>query len=301
MKLATLRTQYGTTTIRVEGEGTGTELDHEDVGALLRSADWRKAAELSGKPITFDPADLAPVIPNPGKIICIGLNYAKHIREMGHEFPPQPTLFIKFPDALTGPYDDVYVPDYATSALDYEAELCAVIGTRAYQVSRDEALDYVAGYTIMNDYSMRDYQKATTQFHAGKSFYRTAGFGPWLTTSDEWAPGNAAGIRTLVDGETRQNDNTDDLIFSVAELIEYCSSIYPLNPGDVIVTGTPEGVAGGMNPPKFIQDGQTVRIEIDGLGHLEATTHYGQLDSALPGKNLLPESGCCGGDCGCQN
>lgn len=299
MKLATLRTPYGTTTVRVDGEGVGTELDHEDVGALLASPDWRKAAEMSGEPITFNPADLAPVIPNPGKIICVGLNYAKHIREMGHEAPNQPTLFIKFPDALTGPYDDVYVPDYATSKLDYEGELCAVIGTRAYQVSSDEALDYVAGYAVMNDYSMRDFQKATSQFHAGKSFYRTAGFGPWLTTPDEWSPGRGARIRTQVDGETRQDDNTDDLIFSVAELIEYCCRLYPLNPGDVIVTGTPEGVAAGMNPPRFIGDGQTVRIEIDGLGHLQATTHYGQPDS-VEHTNLLSNGGCCGGGCGCS-
>lgn len=288
MKLATLRTQYGTTTIRVEGDNTGTQLDHEDVGALLRSGDWEKAAQLSGEPVVFDPADLAPVIPHPEKIICVGLNYAKHIREMGREFPEQPTLFIKFADALIGPYDPVHAPDYATAKLDYEGELAVVMGKRAYQVNKDEALDYVAGYSIINDYTMRDYQRATTQFHAGKSFYKTAGFGPWLTTADEWSPGGNARITTAVDGDIRQDDNTDDLIFSVAELIEFISHIYPLNPGDVIATGTPEGVAFARDPQAFIEDGQHVRIEIEGLGHIDNQTFFGQ-----------PAG--CGENCTCQD
>lgn len=186
MKLATLRTAYGTTTIRVEGDGVGVELDHADVGELLRTGDWRKAAQLSGEPIVFDPRDLAPVIPRPEKIICVGLNYAKHVREMGREFPDQPTLFIKFADALTGPYDDIHLPDYAQHTPDYEGELAVVIGDRAHRVGEEDAPGFVAGYSIINDYTLRDFQRATTQFHAGKSFYRTAGFGPWLTTADEW-------------------------------------------------------------------------------------------------------------------
>lgn len=283
MRLATVKTAFGTTAVRLEGEATslmsatmltGIELDFDDVGALLRSGDWSKAAELSGEPMVFATEDLAPVVPQPEKIICVGLNYAKHIREMNREFPEHPTLFIKFADALTGPYDDVFIPDYGTAKLDYEGELAVVIGKRAHRVTQDEALDYVAGYAIMNDYTLRDIQRQTSQFHAGKSFYRTAGFGPWLTTADEWSPGNHARVRTTLDGEVKQDDDTDDLIFSVAKLIEFCSSLYPLNPGDVIVTGTPEGV--GFARDEFIQDGQTVRIEIEGLGHIENTTHYGE-------------------------
>lgn len=282
MKLATVNTAFGTTAVRIEGKPTslshstmltGIELDFDDVGALLRSGDWAKAAELSGEPMVFATEDLAPVVPHPEKIICVGLNYAKHIREMNRDYPEHPTLFIKFADALTGPYDDIYIPEYGTKKLDYEGELAVVIGKRAHRVTQKDALDHVAGYAIMNDYTLRDIQRQTTQFHAGKSFYRTAGFGPWLTTSDEWSPGNHARVRTALDGVVKQDDDTDDLIFSIAQLIEFCSSLYPLNPGDVIVTGTPEGV--GFARDEFIQDGQTVRIEIDGLGHIENTTHFG--------------------------
>ena len=297
MRLATVKTAFGTTAVRIEGEATslmnstmltGIELDFDDVGALLRSGDWAKAAELSGEPMIFATEDLAPVVPHPEKIICVGLNYAKHIREMNREFPEHPTLFIKFADALTGPYDDIYIPEFGTQKLDYEGELAVVIGKRAHRVTQDEALDHVAGYAIMNDYTLRDIQRQTTQFHAGKSFYRTAGFGPWLTTADEWSPGNHARVRTSLDGVLKQDDDTDDLIFSVAKLIEFCSSLYPLNPGDVIVTGTPEGV--GFARGEFIQDGQTVRIEIDGLGHIENTTHYGET-----------AKGGCGPNCSCHH
>lgn len=290
MKLATLRTSFGTCAIRVDGPNVGTELDYEDVGELLASPDWRKAAQLSGEPVVFDNADLAPVLPNPGKIICVGVNYAKHAREMGRELPTQPTLFIKFPEALTGPFDDVYIPDYATKKLDYEGELAVVMGRRAHRVSVKDALDYVAGYAIMNDYTLRDYQRATTQFHAGKSFYRTAGFGPWLTTADEWAPGKAARLTTTVDGDVRQDDNTDDLIFSVAELIAFCSSLYPLNPGDVIATGTPEGVGFARGEEALLGDGSRTRISIEGLGAIENTTRFGE----------PPTAGGCGEGCTCH-
>ena len=276
MKLATLRTGFGTSAIRIDGDNVGVELDYEDVGQLLRSEDWHKAAQLSGEPVVFDHADLEAVVPTPGKVICVGLNYAKHIREMGREFPEHPTLFIKFADALTGPYDDVFIPEYGTRKLDYEGELAVIIGERAHRVTRDEALDYVAGYAIMNDYTLRDFQRQTSQFHAGKSFYRTAGFGPWLTTADEWSPGSGAVLTTTVGGEERQRDNTDDLIFSVAELIEFCSQLYPLNPGDVIVTGTPEGVGFARTPQQFIEDGQNVTIAIEGLGQISNTTRYGE-------------------------
>lgn len=139
MKLATLRTQFGTTAIRIDGPGVGVELDFDDVGQLLQAEDWCKSAQLSGEPIAFREQDLAPVIPTPSKIICVGVNYAKHAREMGRELPEQPTLFVKFPEALTGPYDDIYVPDWATSKLDYEGELAVVIGSRAHNVAMADA------------------------------------------------------------------------------------------------------------------------------------------------------------------
>ena len=274
MKLATVRTPWGSQAVRVDAPGLGIALDFEDVGQLLRSADWHKGAQISGEPIVFDITDLEPVIPRPEKIICVGLNYAKHIREMGREFPPYPTLFIKFADALTGPYDSIELPDYAQAQADYEGELAVIIGRRAHRVSATDALDYVAGYAIMNDFTLRDIQRATSQFHAGKSFYRTAGFGPWLTTADEWSPGRGAVLSTTVDGQLRQHDNTDDLIFSVPQLIEYCSRLYPLNPGDVIITGTPEGVGFARQPQEFLSDGQEVTVAIEGLGHISNTVIF---------------------------
>lgn len=283
MKLATLRTPYGTTAIRIEGDGHGTALDFEDVGALLAYEDWPKAAQMSGETVTFSPADLAPVVPNPGKIICVGVNYAKHAREMGRELPSQPTLFIKFPEALVGPYDDVHLPEYAQAQPDYEGELAVIIGRRAHRVPEAEALGFAAGYALMNDYTLRDYQRATTQFHAGKSFYRTAGFGPWLET--DWTPGHGARLVTTVNGEVRQDDNTDDLIFSVAQLISFCSQLYPLNPGDVIATGTPEGV--GFARGQFLSHGDITRITIDGLGHIENTTLYDAPARGIVGRSLL--------------
>ncbi len=310
MKLATLATAYGTTTIRIEsfdpsrGVGTATDLEYEDLGALLLHPSWEEAASMSGELIEFQATDLAPVVPNPGKIICVGVNYAKHAREMGRQLPQQPTLFVKFPDALTGPYDTIHLPPYAQAQPDYEGELAVIIGQRAHQVTEEEALDYVAGYAIINDYTLRDLQRATTQFHAGKSFYQTAGFGPWMTTSDEWQPGNHARIITTLDEQVRQDDDTDDLIFSVAHLISFCSSLYPLNPGDVIATGTPEGVGFARTPQGFIGHGQTVRISIDGLGQIANTTIFDPTYLPLaPEVNLLGSSSAdsCGSDCHCHH
>lgn len=296
MKLATIRTGADTTaagviTTPLEQPQPGTALADslgsatlipgiDDVGKLLRHPDWRDIAEsatvgvAAARSLRFRRTDLAPVVPRPEKIICVGLNYAEHIREMGREFPDHPTLFIKFADALTGPFDDVEIPAFGQAQLDYEGELAVVIGQRAHQVSAAEALDYAAGYAIMNDYTLRDFQRRTSQFHQGKSFYRTAGFGPWLTTRDEWAPGGQAMLTTTVDGEVRQHDNTDDLIFSVAHLIEFCSHLYPLNPGDVIATGTPEGVGFAREPQAFINNAQATRISIEGLGLIENVTRF---------------------------
>lgn len=299
MKLATLRTPYGTMCIRIEDNGIGIDLEHEDVGSLLREPDWRKAAALSGEPVAFVPEDLAPVIPQPGKIICVGVNYAKHAREMERELPHQPTLFIKFPDALTGPYDNIHIPAFAQSKLDYEGELAVIIGHRAHHVAAADALNYVAGYSIINDYTLRDLQRATTQFHAGKSFYRTAGFGPWLTT--DWKPGNHARLVTRLDGDVRQDDDTDDLVFSIPTLIEFISSLYPLNPGDVIATGTPEGV--GFARGQFIQDGNSVRIDIEGLGHIENKTIFDtDVAASIVGHDLPQSQHCaCSAECACKN
>lgn len=266
MRLATIRTADGTTAARVTSDSTAVALGFSDVGKLLLEPNWQELALADGAEITFSPADLAPVIPRPGKIICVGLNYAKHIEEMGHEKPDVPTLFIKFPEALVGPYDDVEVPEFNADALDFEGELAVVVGKRARHATRGE--EHIAGYAVINDYTQRAFQYRTQQWHQGKSLEKTAGFGPWLDT--EWQPGPA--LSTTLNDEQMQHAPTNDLVFSPSDLIEFISHIYPLEPGDVIATGTPDGVGHARNPKRYVQDGDTVRVEIEGLGHIENTT-----------------------------
>ena len=261
MRLATIRTGNTTTAARLIDDTRAVTLNAPDVGALLHAGKFEE-----GEEFTFSPADLAPVIPRPGKIICVGLNYAKHIAEMGHEQPDVPTLFIKFPEALVGPYDDAEVPEFNAESLDFEGELAVVVGKRARHVSN--GADYIAGYSVINDYTQRTYQKRTQQWHQGKSLEKTAGFGPWLDT--QWQPGPA--ITTTVNGEVMQHSRTDDLVFTPAKLIEFISHLYPLEPGDVIATGTPDGVGHARDPKRYLKIGDTVRVEIEGLGAIENTT-----------------------------
>jgi acylpyruvate hydrolase len=284
MRLATVRTNGTTITVRIDSveqhptaNGTiahGTTVPgYSSVGDLLREEDWDTiAADAAGDPVAVTEADLAPVVPAPRKIVCVGLNYANHIREMGRDLPTTPTLFVKYPDALVGPYDDVSAPPYANSELDWEGELAVVIGTRARRVSRTDADAHIAGYAVMNDYTMRDYQYRTLQWHQGKSFEKTAGFGPWLTTGDSFSPGGE--LATYLNGEKVQSTPTDDLVFSPADLVEYISHIYPLDPGDVIVTGTPGGVGHARDPRVYIGDGDTVEVSVEGLGSVRNTTVF---------------------------
>lgn len=274
MRLATIRSGQTTYTARIDSDGTAVPIDgYADLGELLQEDNWRDIAEqASGEAVAFDKADLAPVVPHPKKIVCVGLNYANHIKEMGRVLPGVPTLFVKFPDALTGPFDDVRVPEYANSSLDWEGELAVIISRRARRVKAVDAGDHIAGYAVMNDYTVRDYQYRTLQWHQGKSFEKTAGFGPWMTTKDSFTFGGE--LTTYLDNEKVQSTPTDDLVFSPEELIEYISHIYPLDPGDVIVTGTPGGVGHARDPKRYIGDGGTVKVEIDGLGHIANTTVF---------------------------
>ncbi|MET3943328.1 fumarylacetoacetate hydrolase family protein [Corynebacterium mucifaciens] len=260
MRLATIRTGDTTTAARIIGDGRAVALGAEDVGAVLRTGAYEE-----GEEFTFAPADLAPVIPRPGKIICVGLNYAKHIAEMGHEQPDVPTLFIKFPEALIGAHDDAEVPDFNADALDFEGELAVIIGSRARHAT--DGAKHIAGYSVINDCSQREYQNRTKQWHQGKSLEKTAGFGPWLDT--EWQPGPT--ITTTLNGEVMQHAPTDDLVFTPAKLVEFISHLYPLEPGDIIATGTPAGVGHARDPKRYLRDGDTVRVEIEGLGAIENT------------------------------
>lgn len=270
MKLATVRRGETTVAVRVDSDTTATVIDGvADLSALLDNPDWETLAQnASGDVIDLDGADYAPVVPFPGKIICVGLNYASHIREMGRELPQYPTLFSKFKEALTGPYDDVIVPAYAAAELDWEAELAVVVGRRAYQVTEAEAESYIAGYSVINDYTMRDYQYRTLQWDQGKTFEKTSGFGPFLVT--DYRLGSR--IETRLEGEVVQSATTDDLVFTPTKLVEYISHIVTLQPGDVIITGTTGGVGHARKPARYIQDGQTVEVTIEGLGSVKNKT-----------------------------
>jgi acylpyruvate hydrolase len=187
---------------------------------------------------------------------------------MGRDLPQYPTLFSKFKEALTGPYDDVVVPDYAGSELDWEAELAVVVGKQAYQVAEVDADAYIAGYSVINDYTMRDYQYRTLQWDQGKTFDKTSGFGPFLDT--DYTLGTK--IETRLEGEVMQSASTDDLVFTPAKLVDYISHIVTLQPGDVIITGTTGGVGHARKPARYIQDGQTVEVSIEGLGSVKNKT-----------------------------
>jgi acylpyruvate hydrolase len=270
MKLATLRRGDDTVAVRIDSPTTATVIDgYADLSELLAADGWQQiAAAASGEPVSLDGADYAPVVPNPGKIICVGLNYATHIKEMGRDLPQYPTLFAKFKEALTGPYDDVVVPKYAAAELDWEAELAFVIGKRAYQIAEADASTYIAGYSVINDYTMRDYQYRTLQWDQGKTFEKTSGFGPVLVT--DYTLGSR--IETHLDGELMQSATTDDLVFTPAKLVEYISHILTLQPGDVILTGTTGGVGHARTPARHIRDGETVEVTIEGLGSVRNTT-----------------------------
>jgi acylpyruvate hydrolase len=213
---------------------------------------------------------IGPPVTKPSKIICVGHNYREHILEMKREIPEYPVLFAKFSNTISGPEDTIPLPSI-TQKLDYEAEFTVVIGKTAKDVPFDEALDYVAGYTIVNDVTFRDLQKRTLQWLQGKSPDGSAPMGPWLVTKDELPDPTGLDIYLTVNGEERQRSNTSNLVFSVPRLIEYLSSIMTLEPGDVILTGTPGGVGVAMDPPTFLQEGDVVSITVDKVGTLENT------------------------------
>lgn len=211
-----------------------------------------------------------PCVTHPNKIICVGLNYRKHAEETNLPIPKFPILFNKFNNTLTGHGHDVPLPVSVSSKVDYEAELCIVIGKQAKYVAKENALDYVFGYCNVNDLSARDLQMRTQQWLLGKSCDGFSPLGPYLVTADEVGNPNNLGIRSIVNGEVRQNSNTSDMIFHCDEIVSYISQHMTLVPGDVILTGTPEGVVMGYPEDKqvYLKDGDVVTIEIDKLGSL---------------------------------
>lgn len=273
MRLITLRTGTGTGTCAARLAGPDADkawsLPYPDVQALLQSGpDWQTRAMAEGPLVRFGRSDVERLLPAPEKIICLGLNYATHIREMGREAPRYPTLFAKYARAVIGAYDPVVLPR-VSDQVDWEAELGVVIGRTTRHVSAEQALAAVAGYTVVNDVTVRDYQHRTREFLAGKTFEATTPVGPALVTPDELPADLALRISCSVDGVTMQEANTSDLLFDVASIISYVSDIVTLMPGDLIATGTPGGVGAGRDPKVFLRAGQVLRTEVEHVGVLE--------------------------------
>ena len=227
-----------------------------------------KAADVPGAIHAPDSVTLGPVIPAPQKIVAIGLNYRKHAEESGMPIPEYPIVFNKFPNALAAPGETVTIPK-VTEKADYEVELAIIIGKRATQVSKEDALSHVWGYATANDLSARDLQFRTAQWMLGKTLDGFLPIGPDLVTTDEIPDPQTLRLQTWLNGELRQDSNTADMIFGVAELVSYCSHYFTLVPGDIMITGTPAGVISGMKPPVWLKDGDVVVVEVEKLGRLE--------------------------------
>jgi acylpyruvate hydrolase len=261
MQFATIRTDYGTTAARLDGDVL-VPLDAADVGEVLGGA----ARERAGAPaVPAAEADFAPLVTRPGKIICVGLNYRAHILETGRELPEYPTLFAKFADTLLGPRDDLVLPS-VSDRVDWEVELGVVIGRPVYRATPEEAAASIAGYTVVNDVSMRDWQQRTLQWLQGKMFQHSTPVGPYLVTPDEVGHAADLEVRCEVDDAVMQQSRTSDLLFSPAEIISYASQAITLRPGDLIATGTPGGVGNARKPPVYLHPGNVLRTWIEGLG-----------------------------------
>jgi acylpyruvate hydrolase len=290
MKLATASSNGGTRLLLATDDGY---VDADEAARALRQplaaglADVRAALDREGaldalraiaerlpeadvEPLERSTLTLAPPVVTPSKMLCVGLNYALHAQEGGVPVPERPVLFAKLPSTLVGDGAHVRKPD-VTDELDYEGELAVVIGRRTSRVDRSEALDHVAGYTIMNDVSARDLQRAEPQWIRAKSLDTFAPLGPVMLTADEVPDPSRLRIRTLVNDERRQDEGCDDMVFGVPELVEFISHAITLEAGDVIATGTPSGVGLGFDPPRYLQPGDRVEITIEPIGTLRST------------------------------
>jgi 2-keto-4-pentenoate hydratase/2-oxohepta-3-ene-1,7-dioic acid hydratase in catechol pathway len=256
--------------------GLGTIADLLDGGPAdvdaLRAAASHVSIDEEGKPLAS--AELLAPVPRPGKVVAIGRNYRDHAAEEGAEPPPAPLIFAKWPSAVIAHGADIRWDPALTSQVDYEAELAVVIGRRARLVSTGEALDYVLGYTCLNDVSARDLQFGDGQWVRGKSLDTFCPMGPVIVTADEITDPQDLAIRCLVNDEVMQEASTSDMYFSVAEIVSHCSQAFTLEPGDVIATGTPSGVGAFRSPPRFLGDGDRVAVEIDVIGRLENVCRF---------------------------
>ena len=252
---------------RLDGEQV-VDLGGQSGGSLRESLERGTLGEgAAGESCALADLTLLPPIPNPGKILCIGLNYATHLSEMGNSRPDHPTVFTRWPDTLAASGAPLVKPRNS-ERFDYEGELAVVIGRAGRHISRGEAMSHIAGFSVFNDASVRDWQRHSSQFTPGKNFPATGGFGPALVTPEEIPDLAALRVQTRLNGELLQDQPVADMLWDVAELIQYLSAFTALNPGDVIVTGTPGGVGDARNPPLYMQSGDVVEVAIGTLGTL---------------------------------
>ena len=244
-----------------------------DLRAFIAQGLWQEAERLAataGETLAPDEVRFLPVITEPALIVCVGLNYADHVRETGRELgqaTQAPTLFLRAAASQVGHGQDIMLPP-ESAALDFEGEIALIIGKGGRRIPREQALSHVAGYACYNDASVRDWQSASSQWTAGKNFWRTGAFGPWMVTADEIPPGRVMRLTTRLNGVQMQQSDTRLLIHDLASLIAHVSTFSPLSPGDVIVTGTPGGVGFKRQPPVYMRAGDVVEVEVDAIGVL---------------------------------
>jgi 2-keto-4-pentenoate hydratase/2-oxohepta-3-ene-1,7-dioic acid hydratase in catechol pathway len=274
MRLATFRTAQGASYGAVTNQGIvdlGRRLGnrYSDLRTLLERNGLEEARKAAGAAADYKESDVTwlPVIPNPGKIVCVGLNYEEHRQETGRDKTEQPALFLRLAESQVGHRQLILRPRESKN-LDYEAEIAVVIGRAGRRISQKDSWNHIAGYSCYNDGSVRDWQRHTIQWTAGKNFASTGGFGPWMVTADEIPAGTRMTLSCRLNGERMQHATTEQMIFKIPKLIEYISTFTTLLAGDVIVTGTPGGVGARRNPPVWMKPGDTVEIEIDKVGVL---------------------------------
>ncbi|MGX1099862.1 fumarylacetoacetate hydrolase family protein [Amorphus sp. MBR-141] len=254
---------------RIRDAGPALRARHADLRALLAAdaLDALRTAAADAETFAIDAVTLLPPVPNPDKILCIGLNYMTHIRETGRDAPKQPSIFTRYPSSLVG-HGVPLIRPAASDWFDFEGELAVVIGKPGRAIPAARAMEHVAGYSCFNDGSVRDFQRHTTQFWAGKNFDRSGSMGPWLVTADALADPAAQSMTTRLNGEVMQSTPISDLAFDIPALIEYISTVTELLPGDIIATGTPSGVGLFREPKVFMQPGDRIEVEITGIGTL---------------------------------
>jgi 2-keto-4-pentenoate hydratase/2-oxohepta-3-ene-1,7-dioic acid hydratase in catechol pathway len=277
MKLATFRTAQGSSYGIVTAKGIvdlkryiGNQ--YPDLKSLITHHAFAEAEKHAGESADYKESDIhfLPVIPNPDKILCVGLNYQDHVVETGRDNTEQPAIFIRVAESQVGHKQPIIRPKESTH-LDFEAEIAVIIGKAGRRISQKDAWSHIAGYSCYNDGSVRDWQRHTIQWTAGKNFAHTGAFGPWMVTADEIPPGTKMTLSCRLNGERMQHATTEQMIFKIPKIIEYVSAWTTLHPGDVLVTGTPGGVGARRNPPVWMKPGDKVEIEIDKVGILENT------------------------------